>query len=193
MDWDVELFYAINSLAGRSSFFDLVMVFLSSPGNLYVPGFLAFAYWFWANRREALIGSASLAALIGLSDFLGAQVKHLVARPRPCQLLERVHEVVGCGGAFSFPSNHAVNTAAAATFFQVLYPTTGWISWPLVVLIGFGRVYLGGHYITDVLGGWGIGALGGFAAGFALTRWQTFRPSRARPESASVAKEPERS
>lgn len=179
MDWDVALFRSINGLAGQSALLDTVMIQAGRPGQLIVPILLALGYWIWQRRREAVIGAPALAALIVVADFLGAQIKHLAARPRPCQALPQIHEVVGCGGTFSFPSNHALNTATAAAFFQVLYPATGWVSWPLVLLIGFGRVYVGGHYVTDVVGGWAMGGVIGVAAAVALRRWSGFRGRRA--------------
>ncbi len=175
MDWDLTLFRSINGLAGQYALLDAVMIQLGRPGQLYVPVLLALGYWIWQRRREAVIGAPALTVLIIVADFLGAQLKHLAARPRPCQALQQVHELVGCGGTFSFPSNHALNTATAAAFFQVLYPATRRVSWPLVALIGFGRVYVGGHYVTDVVGGWAMGGLCGAAAAFALLRWSKFR------------------
>lgn len=178
MGWDVTLFHAINGLAGQSVLLDDVMTRLGSPGQLTVPILLAFGYWVWRNPRQAFIGTPTLAVLIVVVDFIGAQVKHLTARPRPCQVFQQVQEVVGCGGTFSFPSNHALNTATAAAFFQVLYPATGWVSWPLVALIGFSRVYVGGHFVTDVMGGWALGAVFGAATAFTLHRWARFRAER---------------
>ncbi len=178
MEWDPTVFQAINGLAGQSALLDEVMVRLGRPGQLIVPILLAFGYWIWMHRRQALIGTPTLAVLIVLVDFIGAQLKHLTARPRPCQVLPHVHEVVGCGGTFSFPSNHALNTATAAAFFQVLYPATGWVSWPLVAVIGFSRVYVGGHYVTDVVGGWALGGVFGTAVAFALLRWSKFQNRR---------------
>jgi hypothetical protein len=129
--WTRLLFHSINGVAGQSSLLDWVMVELAKPGNLLYPILLAAAYWFWSNWRECLIGAGRLAGVVGAADALGTQLKGLVQRPRPCVTLADVHQLLGCGGAFSFPSNHAANTAAAAAFFQVLYPKSGWIGWPL--------------------------------------------------------------
>ena len=191
MDWDTSVFYALNGLAGQSAFLDQVMLQLSDRSTLIIPGVLVFAYWFWRRRREALIGASVLAALVVLADFIGAQVKHLAARPRPCQVLNHVHEMIACGSTFSFPSNHAVNTATAAAFLQAIYPMSGWVSWPLVALVGLSRVYIGGHYLTDVLGGWGIGGLLGVFVGIVLVRWSQFRPSTCTSNAGATNEEPQ--
>ncbi|MBX3237368.1 MAG: phosphatase PAP2 family protein [Nitrospiraceae bacterium] len=177
MSLDEALFQAINGVAGRSETVDWLMVQLARPRNLYYPGGLAAAYWLWRNWRECLIGSAALAGVIGMADGIGTFCKDLVQRPRPCLTLQNVHALLGCGKAFSFPSNHAVNTAAAAAFFQVLYPRSGWISWPLVAAIGFSRVYIGAHYLSDVMGGWVIGGAIGAGVAYFLSRRVWFRPA----------------
>jgi undecaprenyl-diphosphatase len=170
MNWDEHLFRAINSLAGRSAALDWIMVELAKPGNLLYPGLLVAGYWLWKNWRECVIASAVLAVMIAGADAIGTQLKNLIQRPRPCLRLPQVYELLGCGSAFSFPSNHAVNTAAAAAFFQVLYPRSGWISWPLVAAVGFSRVYIGAHYLTDVAGGWLLGAAIGGSLAWVIRR-----------------------
>jgi membrane-associated phospholipid phosphatase len=175
MSLDTLLTQSISGLAGQSSAIDWLFLYLSNPDVLWLPGIVLGSYWLWLSSREALIGGPILGASIGGLDFLGAQIKHLVARPRPCMDLSRLHQLEACGKAFSFPSNHAINTATAAAFLQVLYPRSGWISWPIVGLVGFSRVYIGAHYVTDVLGGWVIGGLSGAGIAWLLLQWPQFR------------------
>ena len=70
----------------------------------------------------------------------------------------------------SLPSNHALNSATAAAFLHMLYPSTAWITWPLVAIVGVSRVYLGAHYVSDVFGGWILGIVLGASIGFLLAR-----------------------
>lgn len=186
MKWDESLFLVINGMAGQSPAFDWLMVQLAKPGNLLYPVIIAAGYWLWTSRRECLIGSVMLVAVVVATDALGTQLKGLIQRPRPCLSLLEVQKLLGCGGAFSFPSNHAANTAAAAAFFQLLYPRSGWLSWPLVLAIGLSRVYIGAHYLTDVVGGWAIGGVIGASAAWFLCRWSRFRPISVQAASRSL-------
>jgi undecaprenyl-diphosphatase len=182
MSWDESLFRAINDLAGQSVWLDGLALNLSNSSLLWVPGILLTGYWLWLSWREALLRAPVLAATIVIADFLGARLKDLIARPRPCKSLMDIHQVeAACGKVFSFPSNHAINTAVAAAFLQVLYPRSGWVSWPLVGLIGLSRVYIGAHYVTDVLGGWVIGGLFGAGVAWLLLRYSRIRASLASP------------
>ena len=165
-EFDRDWFTAINGMAGRFPLLDEAMFQFSQEGNLIVPGLCLALYWAWRNWGEARIAVPCLLLLLGLSDFLGGQLKNLIGRSRPCQVLEQVHQLVGCGGSFSLPSNHALNSSTAVAFLMVLFPSLGWVLVPVLMLIGLSRVYLGAHYVTDVLVGMGIGVVvgGGVAA-----------------------------
>lgn len=177
MSVDETLFLMINGLAGQSALADHFFLQLGNPSTLYLPGACAIAYWLWSNRREALLGGPVLAGSVGLADFIGGQLKWVFERVRPCRAMSEAIRIEpnGCGGLFSFPSNHAVNTVTIAAFLQVLYPRSGWVTWPVVALVGFARVYIGAHYVTDVLGGWMLGGVIGGAAAWALLQWPRFR------------------
>ena len=177
MGVDEALFLAINGMAGQLEAADHFFLQLGHRSTLYFPGACAIAYWIWSNRREALLGGPVLGAAVGLTDFVGGQLKWVFERVRPCRALAEAVKIEpsGCGGLFSFPSNHAANTAAIAAFLQVLYPKSGWVTWPIVALVGFARVYIGAHYVTDVFGGWMLGGVLGGGAAFALLQWPRFR------------------
>ena len=174
MSVDDSIFFWINGLAGQSAVIDWMMYQVSRPGNLYLPVILAVGYSLWMNWHKAIISVPSLGTLIGLSDLVGGHLKKFIERPRPCQVFTHINELVGCGGTFSMPSNHAMNTATAAAFLQIVYPRSGWVTWPLVTMIGVSRVYLGAHYVTDVFVGWIIGGALGLGLGSLLVVWPRF-------------------
>lgn len=192
MSWDESLFRAINGLAGRSAVADEIFLHLSNSATLYLPAAGAAAFWLWRRRWEALLGAPFLAGTIGLADFVGGQLKWVFERVRPCNAMTDAIVVGGgaCGRLFSFPSNHAMNTAAAAAFLHVLYPRTAWVSWPIVGLVGFARVFLGAHYVTDVVGGWLFGGVVGGGIAWALLQWPRFRrrSDGLHPTAAAVQK-----
>jgi undecaprenyl-diphosphatase len=115
-----------------------------------------------AGRTAALL----LIPVVALSDQISSSViKHLVMRPTPCHLVggvpvvEHVRLLVGCGGGFSFPSSHAVNNFAAATWISYFFPRyrTGFYS--AAGVVAFSRISVGVHYPSDVIGGALIGVL----------------------------------
>ena len=71
------------------------------------------------------------------------------------------------GGQYGFISSHAANFAAMATliytFFSTTYRFLGWLLPLIVFLVCLSRVYLGVHYVSDVLAGATLGCLVGFS------------------------------
>lgn len=173
---DTLLFYAINGLAGRFDWLDAFMTFWAHPSPGWLGLVLAIAAWAWFNWWEALFGVPTVSSAVAIADAIGAQLKHLVQRPRPCLVLPDATVFGQCGALHSFPSNHAINSATIAAFLHVVYPKSAWVTWPLVGLIGVARVFTGSHYVGDVVGGWAIGIMMGAGAAFLLLRWRRFRP-----------------
>lgn len=120
-----------------------------------------------------------LLVLLGvlISDPLSSRViKEWVERVRPCQALDGVRLLIGCGAGKSFPSSHAVNNFMAATIIGYFYRRAIPYALAIAFVIAFSRSYLGVHYPGDLLGGAVIGA--GVAAallllwGWAMRLWK---------------------
>ncbi|MHB0877178.1 MAG: phosphatase PAP2 family protein [Anaerolineae bacterium] len=116
--------------------------------------------WFaWANRRHPQRGTYLLVAACVGAALLSLVLKLVFHRPRPTL----VPQLVNVGG-FSFPSGHALlSLAFYGTLGYVLAcrARTWWQAWlvrlaatAMVALIGLSRVYLGVHYVTDVVAGY---------------------------------------
>jgi membrane-associated phospholipid phosphatase len=111
---------------------------------------------FWLAKRKLWNQLIFLLLIIGGSALLNLLLKNIFQRSRPAFTLAYQVET-----GFSFPSGHAMIAYLA---FALLKSRRGKVlvgigAVVLSAIIGFSRLYLGVHYLTDVLAGWAAGAL----------------------------------
>lgn len=158
---DVNCFYAINK-GCANQMLDFIMPLLSEIGNgegIFILSFLPLFLAKKEKKRSALILWAGLT----ISYYLLFVLKNAVARPRPFMQLPDVRLLIPAK-SFSFPSGHAMQSFMAATVMS-RYFRGGIIYFGFALLVAFSRVYMGVHYVSDVL----AGALLGIAVGYLLT------------------------
>jgi undecaprenyl-diphosphatase len=150
-------------VAHRTEWLTSVMKVATWLGStaVIVPVGLVVGFFFVLRRREwrplALL-AAVVAGAVGLDDI----VRPLVGRPRPPSSIW-----IGQYSGAAFPSGHATQSIA---FYAMLAIVLGvgrslraksalWSAAALaVVVVGASRIYLGAHWMTDVLGGYALGA-----------------------------------
>jgi len=149
------------------------------------------ALWLWLLIRGGTRGRTAaimLVPVLVISDQLNSSViKEIVARPRPCHLVEGVPVMEGlrllvdCGAGKSFCSSHAVNNFAVATVFAFSYPRAKWAFFGWAALVGLSRAAVGVHYPSDIIAGALLGVLVAWAV-LSLWRYIQLHFSNSRPD-----------
>jgi undecaprenyl-diphosphatase len=175
---DRWLFLKVN-VEWTCALFDKVLPAVTDVGQLawfrWCAAPAAVALWLWRGRRRAFEVLVVAALAVAAGDLLAYRViKPAVARPRPIEAGLPGVPRAPINGRFGFPSNHAVNMAAAAAVLCFAYPAGTPVFAGAAALIGYSRIYVGAHYPGDVLGGFALGA----ALGWALARLLLGPPER---------------
>lgn len=145
-NWLSQAFYAFTQLGTREAVFAM--------------GGLASIVLLYKRRYPALLAFWITMAGVGLSVQYG---KKIISRDRPIDVAFYPVD------KFSFPSGHATTTIALYGMLACLMYRHLDKRWQrrailaatgvLVLIVGFSRIYLGVHYLSDVLAGFLLGAM----------------------------------
>jgi undecaprenyl-diphosphatase len=168
---DIQILYFFNQSLS-SPFLDKFFSIITNVNNWFIAYVILLFISFFKGGLKGKIAVLGVILLIIFTDQFSYKIlKEIFQRPRPCIALTNIITPLGCNGTWSFPSNHAVNNFAAATFYFLLFPKLKWALFIPAALVAISRVYLGLHYPSDILGGAIIGILIGYL--FALAELKT--------------------
>lgn len=108
------------------------------------------------RSRAALRGVASLTAASILANLVG---KKIFGGSRP--ILKDIpvgRRLAAYPTSASFPSGHSASAAAFATGVALEAPVVGVALAPVAAAVGYSRLHVGAHWLSDVVGGFAIGA-----------------------------------
>lgn len=159
-----DLFFLINGT--HNTYSDAIM-WLYSGMLVWLPLIIFFLFMLvyktnWKIWLPVILG---IALVFLCCDQFANLLKHGIARYRPTHhemFAEHVRTLFGyTGGKYGFISGHAANAFGFATFTAFIFkyrPYTFTIfTWALIM--AYSRVYLGVHFISDVIGGMIAGIL----------------------------------
>ena len=166
----------------HTPFTDTIWEFFSDI-PVWIPMYLLiiiFVIWRLGWKRGLVVIAAALLTF-GFCDQFSNIIKAATERLRPCNdpfMIENGLHILEKGGKYGFFSAHAANAfgLATSTFIglridnRIRYRGYGAWMFTWAALVGISRIFVGKHYLGDVL----VGTLVGIAAGmaFSLTaRW----------------------
>lgn len=166
--YERDAFFALNG--SDSAFLDRFM-WLYTGKEVWLPlavliiGVLVYK----KNWRESLLIILAIALVVLLCDQFASHVcKPLFTRFRPTHhpdFMEQVKTVFNYrGGLYGFISSHAANAFGFATLMALIMKNR-WFGWTLFLwatLTAYTRIYLGVHFISDVVPGMVVGTLFGY-------------------------------
>jgi membrane-associated phospholipid phosphatase len=176
----------IQALQTLSPSLDGIMNFFTFLGRaeLYL---LIVPFIYWAIDKR--LGFRSLMVLVAI-DIVGTAFKLLFHQPRPYWIGDV--QALSEESSYGIPSTHASNSLAVGGYFAYRVRKNWlWVLMSIVIFfIGVSRLYLGVHFLHDVLFGWLIGFLVLWIAirqSHSVARWARSKTLSAQISSGFIA------
>ncbi len=147
-DVNIYAFQAAKAIANFSNpWMNYLMAYLAASFIVVLRLIIIYMYM----KKDMNVYAFVVAAVVFYA--VSEVIKYIVKEPRPCtiQSLSWINNI-SCESSFSFPSNHAT-VITGLGFFLNNYKYLRWLYWAWVIAVLFGRVYLGVHYLSDVIAG----------------------------------------
>lgn len=149
---DSTITYVINSFLPHNSFFNYFFSFFSLRGNSILIWLVIMLFLIiFEEKRDKKFIIYFLIAFLTTVFLVNVVIKNIVQRPRPTT------KISNCPKDFSFPSGHASTAFAAATVIAFYDKKRKWFYYSIAGFISLSRIYLGCHYLLDVVSGGIIG------------------------------------
>ncbi len=146
MPLDLLIFQSINNLAHQNSILDFFFIWITHLG------YVAIAIIVLLSKKKKPILNSFLAAVLGKAIEESIKLIPYFYRARPF-IDQKVTLLVTGYQTSSFPSGHTLVSFALALPLLYYNKRLGVIATVIAVLVGFSRVFVGVHYLSDVLGG----------------------------------------
>lgn len=157
--YDRSITAVIRNSIPHTDFFNRFFTFFSFSGSSIIIWFFIFALLFVfeqrKNKKFLYIFVFTLGATYIFVDFI---MKNLFQRQRPLPD-PTAYWKFACPIDFGFPSTHATTAFAAAVILAYFDKKRSVWYFILAVLVSLSRIYLGCHYLIDVVAGALVGAL----------------------------------
>ncbi|MAQ69980.1 MAG: phosphatase PAP2 family protein [Flavobacteriales bacterium] len=166
VDLDRKIFLFLNNLG--IEFWDPFWIFISNKWWMFLliaP--IILGSFFREKGSKSFYAIFMLIICFAVTDFIHVHLfKNVFLRLRPCwdpEIAPLSRVLVNKGGLYGFVSGHAANSAAIVAFFlfttKRTYPLVKYFLIFWVLLVSYSRIYLGKHYLLDVLCGMFLGFL----------------------------------
>ena len=150
-----------------------------SDNSVWIPLYIAIAIMLVLRLgwKKGLIVIASLAITFALCDFLSDMIKHIVNRLRPAYDTQMIQDGIRVlekkGSLFGFFSSHAANTFGFAICSLIGFRndrSRKWTGYGILIftwafLVSMSRVFVGKHYMGDIMTGAIFGLVTGYLTG----------------------------
>jgi undecaprenyl-diphosphatase len=145
--------------------FAALMTAVSFLGDGWMPVLLVFAVAAVCAYKKRWLEAAFVVATLS-SGILAGVLKMLVGRSRPPSFSMNPSDIFQSFNQYAYPSGHVLFFVVFFGFVAYLSwkHLAGWVRWTvisicaiLIVLIGPSRIYLGEHWVSDVIGSYIIG------------------------------------
>ncbi len=146
----------------HTPFLNRIMVLFTKLGNGAFIWWITLCFPFLLAKKSRATG-VYLTLALGVTFILGEIIiKHIIGRMRPSSMLEDEELIIKRPKDYSFPSGHTASSFTAFTVVLLRCPIYFWLPVLFVaVTIGFSRMYLRVHYLSDVVCGAALGILSG--------------------------------
>lgn len=154
LDLNILLFIQDNLRADGLTWF---LKIITSAGSILL-AVAAVAFVVLGSRERKLVGLTAFVSVGVDIALVNGVLKHIFARSRPFVTFDEVVPLMDVLSEYSFPSGHtALAFAMAFVFYRKLPKCYGVLALVVAGLVGFSRVYLGVHYLSDVVAGAFVG------------------------------------